>query len=65
MEIVPNQWRVITVHPEEGKQPDTFYVLRNPPDFAFAVDERGSRRRFASYDDAQVFADRMNAGRPQ
>lgn len=62
MEIVPNQWRVITKHPEEGKQPDTFYVLRNPPGLAFAVDATGNRRTFETYDAAQLVADQLNRG---
>jgi len=60
-EITPNHWRVITVAPDEGKAPDTFYVLRTPPNLAFATDERGNRRAFATYDSAQIVADSLNA----
>ena len=58
---IPNQWRVLTLEPEPGEQPDTFYVLRNPPNPAFATDDRGNRREFASSGAAQAVADALNA----
>lgn len=55
-DLIPNRWRVIS--PAEG--PGPFYVLRNPPNLAFANDERGNRREFPTYDAAAAVADSLN-----
>lgn len=57
MNIVPNQWRVLTCY-VDGQPSGEFYVFRNPPNAAFANDERGNRRKFTSHDAAQIVADR-------
>jgi hypothetical protein len=54
--LIPNQWRVIA--PAEG--PGPCYVLRNPPNLAFANDATGNRRVFATREAAQVVADSLN-----
>jgi hypothetical protein len=60
MTIEPNRWRVLTVVPDEGEAPSAFYVFRNPPMAAFETDSNGNRRKYGSFQIAEIVADRLN-----